>query len=119
MRPHPSLEIVSFEAMEPRVMLSGAADLVHSSTNLSAPRNSIAPVLAGTKTLFVGGDGGGNGSTPSTVIDVYDRLTAQWSTMQMPDARAGGAAAAAGAKAIIAGDAVADPTVDIYDAQTR
>ena len=71
------------ETMESRTLLSGigAAALTHTTANLSAARGGIVAISAGQDILFAGGTSDGN---PSSVVDIYNRQTQQWSTTTLP-----------------------------------
>ncbi|MCB9341317.1 MAG: T9SS type A sorting domain-containing protein [Lewinellaceae bacterium] len=98
--------------------------------SLSEGRSELSAVHAGGKLLFAGGISNLTGdfvSTPtiittSSVVDIYDLATGEWSTANLSRPRVGMAAAVAGNIAVFAGGQTASGTVtdtmDIYDAAT-
>lgn len=102
------------ESLEVRLQLSGASDLVPSTSTLSAPAYAIAAVTVGSKALFAhdtlfAHDRG---------VDVFDSKTNQWSTTNFPQDFRCATAARAGTKAIFAGssaDASDTNLVDVFD----
>jgi hypothetical protein len=105
------------EALEDRRLLSGAADLVRTTSALSVPRFSLAGAAVGEIAVFAGGDPQYN-AAPSSVVDSYNARTGTWSTATLSQAREDAAAASIGTRAFFAGGfASPNPSavVDIYD----
>jgi hypothetical protein len=102
-----------FEALEPRVQLSGAADLTHSTANLSESRELAGATAVGDKVLFAGG-ATTSGLTDSAAVDIFDASTGQWSTARLSHPSLGVPAASADGKAVFWTGKV----LDVYDART-
>jgi hypothetical protein len=103
------------EPVEPRIHLSGSADLVHSATALSQARWNPAAVGVSDKAIFAGGMLALADAVPTSLsaVDVYDRRSGGLSVTSLPHARTV-LAAAAGGKAVFVGT-TQNRAVDIYD----
>jgi hypothetical protein len=66
------------EALEARVLFSGAADLTHAISTLSEARSPLAATAVDGKAFFGGGTG--DGFRESNTVDIYDADTRSWST---------------------------------------
>jgi hypothetical protein len=91
---------------------------------LSQARSGFAAATVGQLALFAGGaftDGNGT-EVDSTVVDIYNGATGQWSTAALSQARGAATAVVVNGKVIFAGGLKADGTpsdvVDIFDSNT-
>jgi N-acetylneuraminic acid mutarotase len=93
-----------------------------SQANLSQARSSLAAASCNGKGYFAGGIVATNAGYPSlisNVVDVYDAVNDQWSTLTMPHARYDFAIAAVDSKLLFVGGGPSVNTeADIYDTQT-
>jgi hypothetical protein len=78
------------EALEARVHLSAGPNIVHSTATLSEARYNLLAASAGDVAVFAGGSV--NAGTSSSVVDVYNGNSGQWTTTSLP-AQTGGEAA--------------------------
>jgi len=109
------------ESLEPRLQLSGAADLQHSTARLSEPRELIGVAAVGHRVYFAGGEEGG---VESDVVDIYHAGTGNWSTAKLSEPRNQVAIAGVGHTVIFAGGSTgifdnARTVVDVYNTRTR
>ncbi|HUS00271.1 MAG TPA: hypothetical protein VMY77_01005 [Chitinophagaceae bacterium] len=89
--------------------------------NLSIPRIQVAMGAAGNKILFAGGVAATFGATPAlSRVDIYDKVTNNWSIAELSEARIQMAVASTGNKIFFAGgiknNGEFSSRVDIYDA---
>src|SRR5438067_13791868 len=104
------------ETLEPRRLMSGVADLVHTTATLSHARQLLAAATAGDLALFAGGDTAGFDTTDE--VEAYDPLASRWFEVgPLSSPRDFSPSISVAGKALFAGTTSADgsTTVDVYD----
>lgn len=92
---------------------------------LSVPRATVMAIGLEDKVLFAGGATAGpffSNPVGSSVIDIYDLNTGEWSTTTLPEPKGWGSVVRAGSRVFFAGGLINNTTmskrVDIYDVQS-
>jgi N-acetylneuraminic acid mutarotase len=93
---------------------------------LSKKRTGLTASVVGDKVYFIGGGDWENALLASNVIDIYDAITNQWSTIRMPNPRMEHTATVIGSKIYIAGGTLGWWTnlhflnsIDVYDTESN
>ena len=110
------LEHYSFgvEILETRRLFSGANDLAHSTTDLSAGRYFIGAVTLNNQAVFAGGYSNALGLTARERVDIYDGATGSWRTTNTPGLESTAPTAVFRSKALFVGEGNV-----VYDAKTK